>query len=285
MEHKIPQAPRAWKIPGTNTANKADDYAWIRDPNWSAVLKNPDLLRSDIRAYLQAENDYCRLMLKPSEHIRKRLFAEMKARIREDDRSAEDRDGDYFYYTRWEAQQQYPLFCRRRQGKTSEESLLDGNREARGHTFWDIGECLHSPNHRMLAWTTDEQGSEFYTLYIRDLQSGRTMIKPIADVQGDVVWFNDSRAFVYVTLDKNHRPDRVCMQSLDGEQRTLYQEHDKSFFVTIDKTRSSRFIIIQAHDHTHSEVWLLDANDRQTCLLYTSPSPRDRQKSRMPSSA
>lgn len=261
--------PRAKKVPSLNTANQSDNYAWLRDPNWSAVLKNPHLLQDDIRAHLQAENSYCQAMLAPSAQLRERLFNEMKARIQEDDRSPDDLDGGYFYYTRWQKQRQYPLFCRRHRQSKNEEVLLDGNREAQGKAFWDVGNCLHSPNHKLLAYTVDDQGSEFYHLHVRDLESGKERIKPIGKVQGDFAWFNDSQALAYVTLDNQHRPDEVCLRRLDGFGKTLYKEKDKSLFVSVYKTRSSRFIVIQPHDHTHNEAWLLDANqtDSQPWLV------------------
>ena len=239
---------------------------WLRDPNWSAVLKDPDCLRDDIRAYLQMENEYCQAALATTVRLQERLFKEMQARICEDDQSAEDGDGDYVYYKRWQKQQQYPLFCRRCKQTSTEEILLDGNRIAQGHDFLSIGDCLHSPDHQRIAYTQDSQGSEFYSLHLRDIKTQTELIEPIAGVQGDFAWLNDSQTVAYVSLDDCHRPDEVRLRGVDGFDKLLYQEKDKSFFVAVSKTRSSRFIVIQPHDHSSSEAWLLDADSADSEL-------------------
>ena len=264
MSKKTRMPPRAKKIPGLNAAGKQDDYAWLRDPEWSLALTDPERIASRIKSYLQEENDYCQTALAPTAGLQKRLFREMKMRLPENDCSPEDRDGDYCYYTRWRAQQQYPLFCRRHKKRADEEVLLDGNAEAQGCDYLAIGDCLHSPNHRLIAYTEDRQGSEFYTLHVRDLRTQRELIEPIPRAQGDFVWFNDSQSLVYLSLDDCHRPDEVRLRRLDGFSKTLYKEQDKSFFVSLGKTRSSRFILIQPHDHTSSEVWLVDADRPET---------------------
>ncbi len=267
------------KTPGKPTRSvlhnieRRDDYAWLRDANWQAVLKEPALLAPEIRACLEAENAYTETVMAPARTLRDTLYRELRARIGDDDMSVPDRDGGFAYYTRQAGDAQYPVFCRcpahaarfsPKAALAGEEVLLDANREARGHDYFQVGACVHSPDHRYLAYCVDTSGSEFHTLRLRDLASGRCLDERIERVQPDIVWTNDSRTLAYVALDDNHRPERVALHRLGeaaDQDRVVYREHDPGFFVGLDKTRLKRFIVIAAHDHITSEAYLLDASD------------------------
>ena len=250
-----------------------DDYAWLRDENWQAVLKDPALLAPDIRNYLEAENAYTDAMSAPARRLEDALYREMRARMCEDDMSVPDRDGEFAYYTRQPGSSQYPVFCRCPAGAArfspetvlaGEETLLDGNREAGEHAYFHLGSCVHSPDHRYLAYCTDTDGSEFYTLHVIDLENRKPVGERIERIQPDIVWMNDSRALVYVSLDDYHRPRYAALHGLNNatdDDRILYRESDPGFFVRLDKTGSRRFITIDSHDHASSEVRLLDADD------------------------
>ena len=266
--------PIAGKKPRFSTVHgvkRRDDYAWLRDANWRAVLKNPARLASDIRAYLEAENAYTETVMTPAKALRDTVYRELRTRVTHDDMSVPDRDGEFAYYTRQAGDAQYPVFCRcpARNARFSpgtpiegEEVLFDANREARGLDYFDVGECVHSPDHRYLACCVDTSGSEYYTLLIRDLASGKQLDERIERVQPNVEWTNDGRAIAYVALDDNHRPERVALHHLGRptkNDRTVYREPDPGFFVNVGKTRLNRFIVIEAHDHVSSEAHLLDA--------------------------
>ena len=252
---------------------RQDDYAWLRDENWQAVLKDPALLAPDIRDYLEAENAYADAMSAPAGQLEDVLYREMRARMCEDDMSVPDCDGGFAYYARQPGNDQYPVFCRcpasaahfsPQRALAGEEVLLDGNREARGHAYSHIGACAHSPDHRYLAYCVDTDGSEFYTLHVIDLENNAPLGEPIEHIQPDVVWMNDGRALAYVLLDDHHRPRHVALHKLNDaidDDRVIYHESDPGFFVKLDKTGSRRFVTIDSYDHTSSEVRLLDADD------------------------
>jgi oligopeptidase B len=218
-----------------------------------------------IRDYLDAENAYTEKIMAPVGALRRALFAEMKGRIKQDDSTVPKPDGPYGYYRRFESDGQHPVYCRIPQHREgAEERLLDGNREAQGQDFFKIASCEHSPDHRHAAYAVDLKGSEFHTIRIKDLNSGELLDDRLECAQGGVVWANDSRTLFYTVLDPQHRPSKILRHRLGTpceRDEVIYHEPDAGFFLGLDKTESRRFITISAHDHTTSEVRLIDADD------------------------
>ncbi len=138
-----------------------------------------------------------------------------------------------------------------------EEIMLDGNALAEGRAYFRIGGASHSPDHRLLAWSHDDAGSEFFMLSVRDLEDGSELADVITDTSGGAVWSADGRFLFYVRLDANHRPSRVFRHKLGTSPEAdvlVYEEADPGFFVSVGKTKSRRFVLIHAHDHQTSEV-------------------------------
>ncbi|MGD8810681.1 MAG: S9 family peptidase, partial [Gammaproteobacteria bacterium] len=234
-----------------------DPYAWLRADNWQEVMRAPETLPADIRAYLEAENAFAKANLAPTEKLQERLFAEMKARIKEDDSSVPAPDGPFSYYRRYAIGGQHPIVCRYRNDDDArtEEILLHGDTEAEGQAYFNIAGCDHSPDHKLLAYAVDLKGSEFFTIRIRDLATGETLPDVIPDASGGFAWAADSRTLFYSVLDDNHRPVGVRRHVLGtdaDEDPMVYEESDPGFFVGVGKTRSGRFILIDAHDHETS---------------------------------
>ena len=191
------------------------------------------------------------------------LYDEMKARIKEDDTSVPISDGDYMYFNKFVAGGQYPQFCRKTKERGDEEVLLSGDKEAKGQNFFKLVGVTHSPDHKRLAYCVDLNGSETYVIKVRDINSGIDLDDRIVGAHGEVEWANDNQTLYYTVLDKNHRPYAVMRHILgtsQDEDQEIYCETDSGFFVSIDKTKSSKFILIQAHDHQTSEVYLIDAD-------------------------
>jgi oligopeptidase B len=238
-----------------------DDYAWLRAENWREVMRDPSVLDPKIRAYLDAENAYAKATLAHTETLQAALFAEMKGRIKEDDSTVPSPDGPYAYYVRYREGGQHPILCRQSRDGGAETVLLDGDAHAAGKAFFQLGARAHSPDHRLLAWSADEKGSEYDTLRLRDLATGRDLADEIPDVEGSVVWSADSTAFYYVRLDANHRPSRVYRHRLGtpaADDALVYEEADSRYFVSLGKLQSGRYAAISVHDHETSESWLLD---------------------------
>jgi oligopeptidase B len=258
--------PRAEKRPASFThhgVTLTDDYAWLKAPNWQEVMREPDKLDPAIRAYLEAENAYAAAATKHTEALQATLFAEMKGRIKQDDSSVPSPDGPYAYFSRYREGGQHPIVCRQPRDGGADEVMLDGDALAAGKAYFQLGGAAHSPDHRLLAWSADENGSESYTLRVRDLARASDLDDVIQDAQGSAVWSADTRAFYYVRLDDNHRPSRVYRHRLGtppADDALIYDEPD-GFFVSIGKTQSGRFGILSCHDHETSECRLLDLTD------------------------
>ncbi|HLL29084.1 MAG TPA: S9 family peptidase [Xanthobacteraceae bacterium] len=251
-----------------------DDYAWLRAANWREVMRDPSVLDPQIRAYLDAENRYSKKAFAKTAGLRKRLIAEMRGRIKEDDSTVPARDGSFAYFVRYREGGQHPLAYRVPAAGGSEELLLDGDALAKGKAYFHLAEARHSRDHRLLAWSADDAGSEFNTIHLRDIASRKDLADLIPDSTGAVMWTADSRRFFYVRLDAEHRPSRVFLHRLGTpvESDTLiYEEHDKGFFVSIGQLQAGVFGAISCGDHETSETWLADLSDPTAPLRLVEP--------------
>lgn len=267
MAPKQPTPPKAEKRPVTLTrhgVDRTDPYAWLKDEKWREVMRDPSVMDADIRAYLEAENAYAGAILKPVGPLCKTLFAEMKGRIKEDDATVPAPDGSFAYYVQYEEGGQHPVFCRRSIGGPDDgQVLVDGNKEAAGEAYYRLGSCVHSPDHKLLAYSVDLSGAEYFTVRVRDLDSGTDLDDRIVNAQSQVVWANDGRTLFYTVLDDNHRPCKVFRHRVGEETDKdvlVYEERDPGFFIGLGKTESRRFIEIVPHDNTTTEVYLIDAD-------------------------
>jgi oligopeptidase B len=242
----------------------SDDYAWLKDPNWQEVLRDPSVLDPDIRNYLEAENAYTESVLGHTSSLQKKLIAEMRGRIKEDDSSVPSPDGAYAYFRKFREGGQHEQFGRMpRQGGTS-EIILDGDELAARHDYFKFGGARHSPNHKLEAWSADVKGSEYFTIRVRDWASGKDLDDLVDETDGGVVWSADSSAFFYVKLDDNHRPMQVWLHRLGTAQANdllVYEEQDAGWFTHIHESTSGRFCVIAGGDHETSEQRLIDLSD------------------------
>ena len=272
LKKPITPAPHAEKRPVTHTIHgitRKDDYAWLRAENWQEVMRKPDVLASDIRTYLEAENAYLDDGLAHTTDLQATLFAEMKGRIKEDDSSVPSPDGAYAYGVRYVTGGQHPKLVRipREQiGKEApdEDVLVDGDKEAEGKAYFRLAGAMHAPDHSRLAWAFDDKGSEYFTLLIRDLASGDDLADRIPDTAGGGVWSACGRYLFYVRLDENHRPSKLFRHEVGTDPETdvlVHEEADAGFFMGVGKTQSGRFIVIDVHDHETSEVHLIPSDE------------------------
>lgn len=261
-------APMAKRRPVTTTHHGidiVDDYAWLRADNWQDVMRDPSLLDPEIRAHLDAENTHTAAQLADTRDLQEVLFVEMKGRIKEDDSSVPSPDGPFEYYASYVTGGQYPRLGRRPRGGTEEAEtiLLDGNQEALGKPYWQLGAAAHSDDHRLLAYAVDEKGSELFTIRFRDLETGLDLPDAIPDTRSALVWAHDNRTLFYVRLDANHRPLYVYRHAIGTpveDDVLVYEEKDTGYYVGVGQTQSGRFIQIDAHDHQTNEVYLIDAD-------------------------
>jgi oligopeptidase B len=191
------------------------------------------------------------------------LYREILGRIQETDVSVPVKRDDYFYYTRTEEGKAYPIRCRK-QGSLegSEEILLDANVLAEGQKYFRLGNFAVSPDHRLLAYSTDLEGDEAYTIYVKSLETGELLPDRIANTYYTLEWANDNRTFFYTVLDQAKRPYRAYRHELGDTPDTLvYQEDDGRFELALHKTRSRRFIFLELSSPLTSELRYLEAAD------------------------
>lgn len=267
MNDGHPLPPTAEQRPERDTRHgieRVDEYAWLRADNWQEVMRDPKVLASDIRAYLEAENNYTSAKMADTVSLQKSLFEEMKGRIKEDDSGVPSNDGPFAYYARYVTGGQHPLFCRKPRDGGNDTVLIDGNALAEPHAYFKIGGVAHSPDHRMVAYASDTKGSEYYTVRVLDIESGEEIGEPIPDTNGGVVWANDCKTMFYSRLDDNHRPRQIYRHTLGtspSDDVLVYEDDDPGFFVGVGITQSHDYIVIDSHDHQTSESRILDANN------------------------
>ena len=253
--------PRTTRVHGVDLV---DDYAWLRAADWQTVMRDPASLEPEIRAHLDAENAHAAAMMAATEALQTRLFEEMKGRIKQDDSSVPAKDGPWAYGIRHVTGGQHPIHVRTPRDGGAEEVLLDGDARAAGKAYFRLSGVTHSPDHARIVWGADENGSEYFTLRVRDLVEGRDLDDAVEATGGEAVWTAASDGFFYVRLDDNHRPSKVLLHRLGtstSDDLLVYEEADPGFFVGVGKTLSGRFVTISVHDHETSEVHLIEAAD------------------------
>jgi oligopeptidase B len=261
LKEKAPVAPRRPHSFTTHGITVTDDYAWLKDASWQEVLHDPGMLDPDIRKYLEAENAYTESLLGHTSALQRKLVAEMRGRIKEDDSSVPSPDGDYAYFRKFREGGQHELFGRMPRHGGAEEIVLDGDQLAEACEYFKFGGSRHSPDHRLQAWSADTRGSEYFSVRVRDWVSGTDFDDIVEESDGTVVWSKDANSFFYVKLDDNHRPRQVWRHQLGTRQADdllIYEEHDTGWFTHLHESTSGRFCVIAGGDHETSEQRLID---------------------------
>ncbi len=257
---------------------RVDDYAWMKDDNWQQVLRDPKTLRADVRTHLDAENAYTKAMLARTEALQAQMFAEMKGRIKEDDSSVPAPDGPWDYYVRYDLGAQHPIHARRPRGAAEgEQVLLDEEALSKGKPFFQVGAAHHSPDHALYAWAADEQGSEYYTIRVRDLATGQEIAQPIDSAYGDFTFSPDSQWIFWIWRDENARPSKVFRRPArpgaegSGEDVLVYEETDEGMFLGVGLASDDSHILIHVGNQETTELWLIPAADPTATPVIAEP--------------
>jgi oligopeptidase B len=251
-----------------------DEFAWLKDPNWQRVMRDPRLLDAKIREYLEHENAYADRVLASTLPLQETLITEMRGRIKEEDSTVPVADGAFSYFSRYREGGQHPSVCRELRNGGASEVLIDGDALAAGKAFFRLGATAHSPDHALLAWSADETGGELFTIRVRDIARMTELADIVPQTAGDIMWTRDCSAFYYVRLDAQHRPSSVHRHRLGTDVREdteVYAVPDGGRFVSLSRLRSSRFAAISAHDHDTSEALLIDLEDSDAKPMLVAP--------------
>ena len=262
MSIQPPTAPQRPKELTTNGDVRVDPWFWLRDIDDPAVTE-----------YLKAENAYTAAVMRPTDELRNDLYEEMRGRIKEDDSTVPEKEGDYYYYVRFAEGAQYPIHCRKHLTLDApEEIILDVNELAEGRDYLQVGVLKNSPDHQWLAYSLDTDGSEKFVIHFKNLATGEHLPETISNSYYSLEWANDSRTVFYDVLDENQRPVKILQHRLGQDPATdkpAYREMDERFFVDLGKSLSGRFIYVVVSGNNMSEWRFLDASrpDGQLTLI------------------
>ncbi|MGZ5985266.1 MAG: S9 family peptidase, partial [Caulobacteraceae bacterium] len=249
---------------------RTDDYAWMKDDNWREVLRDPSAIKSDVKEYLRAENAYVKAMLASTEGLQAQMFQEMKGRIKEDDSSVPAPDGAFAYYARYAPGGQHPIYARRPRGagpadqEGGEQVLLDADAMSKGKPFFQVGAAEHSADHRLYAFAVDEQGSEVYRVFVKDLETGEVLPRPVESSTGDFVFSPCSQWLFWIWRDAEGRPARLYRRPVRGgpaDDVLVYEEPDDGFFMAVSLTSSRAYVVLGLGNQETSEARLIPASD------------------------
>ena len=246
---------RPHEVTAPHGATRQDEYYWMRDDERA----DPDML-----AYLEAENDYADAVMAPLADSKAALYEEIVGRIKQDDSSVPYKYKDYWYYTRFEEGQEYPIYARREGNMDApEEIVLDINELAEGHDFYQVGNWKVSPDQTLLAYVEDTVGRRQFTLRVKDLGGGETLSVQIPGVSPSLAWTADNRTLYYVVNDAETLLTRwVKTHTLGGEagnDPVVYEELDDSFYMGLSTTRSEKYICIGLESTVSSELRCTEA--------------------------
>ncbi|HJU90923.1 MAG TPA: S9 family peptidase [Gemmatimonadaceae bacterium] len=248
--------PVAKVIPKVDTLHgdvRVDNYFWLRDRN------NPEVIR-----YLEAENAYTDSSMKHTTVLQEKLYKEFLSRIKQTDLTVPERIGDYYYYSRTIEGKQYSILARKKGSLDApEEIILDQNEMAEGRKYFKLGTTRISPDQNLYAFTVDTAGSEWFTLMVKDLRTGKILTDRVDNVHFSLAWANDNKTLFYTKTDSAQRPDQIFRHTLGEDQSKdvrVYHEPDVLFRVAIFPTKDKKYLLLSTSSFTQSEYRYLPAD-------------------------
>ena len=247
---------------------RVDNYHWLRERGSSEVIE-----------YLEAENAYTEAAMAPTKPLQEALYEEMLGRIKETDIDVPVRMDDFYYYSRTEEGKQYRIHCRKKSSlEAAEEIILDQNELAKGKDYFRLGVFEVSPDHRLLAYSSDTDGSETYTLRVKNLETGELLADEISNTYYSVEWANDNRTLFYNILDEAKRPYKLFRHVLGADPAQddlVLHEADDAFFLGLSKTRSKKYLLAGLKSNTTTEIRYLDAGRPEEAFTVMVPRTQD----------
>jgi oligopeptidase B len=267
----LPQPPKAEKIKKELTLHqhaRIDNYFWLNQRD------NPKVIE-----YLQAENDYLKAVMKHTEALQEKLFNEIIGRIKKDDSSVPYKTNGYYYYSRFEKGNEYPLYCRKKESlERPEEIMLDVNAMAKGHNYFQVTGLSVSPDNTMLAYGVDTVSRRKYTIHFKNLVIGEMIPGEIPNTTGMAAWANDNKTLFYTSKDETLRPYKIFKHVLGtpvSDDKEIYHEADETFSTFVYKSKSKKYLIIYSEHTLSSECRYLDADNPHGEFKIFQPRERD----------
>ena len=231
------------------------------------VLKDKKKLDPEVEKYLNQENEYTDYHLKDTKHIQKKLFNEIKGRIKLDDESLPYRDVSYDYWTKTTVEGNYSIKLRKKINSDKVEEIWNGDREKKklGVEYFGVGDLEVSHNDKFLAYSLDVKGSEYYTIFIRDIDSNKIITKEITDTSGSILFSLDDKFIFYSKLDNNHRGRKIYKHEIGNykdQDELIFEEKSDAFTVSISLSSDEKYYFITTSDHNTSEQYFFNAEEK-----------------------
>jgi len=265
---KIPQLKKKSQIKTCHNFSWEDNYSWIHQNNILEVLKDSKKLNSEVKQYLDEENSYTNFHLSDTKNIQKELFNEIKGRIKLDDESLPFKDLDYEYWTKTTTKGNYSIKLRKRIGDNKIEEIWNGDEEKEklNVEYFGVGDLEVSFNDKYLGYSLDTKGSEYYTIYVRDIKTKKLATEKIEETSGSITFSLDDQYIFYSKLDENHRPRKIYRHKLGTntkEDLLIFEEKSEAFTVGIDLSSDDKYFFITTSDHNTSEQYYFSVSEKK----------------------
>lgn len=274
--------PVAEKVPKELVAQghtRIDNYYWMKLTDQQKNAEKKDEQTQKVLNYLNAENDYLKEKLKHTEPFQEKLYKEIIGRIKQTDESVPYLNNGYWYYDRYEEGLEYPIYCRRKGSmKADEEIILNVNDLARGHDYCSVRSLTVSEDNNLLAYGMDTVSRRRYTLYVKDLRTGKLTDSPVPNTEGYVAWANDNKTFFYSKKDsvtlRSNQIYRHRINTDPAKDPLIYREDDATFYTGIYKTKSEKYLVISSFSTLTNHYQILNANQPEGKFAEFSPRER-----------
>jgi oligopeptidase B len=265
---KIPQLKKKSEIKTCHNVSWEDNYSWIHQSDILEVLKDSKKLNPEVKKYLEEENSYTDFHLSDTKNVQKKLFAEIKGRIKLDDESLPFKDFDYEYWTKTTSKGNYSIKLRKKIGSDHIEEIWNGDEEKKklNVEYFGIGDLEVSFNDKYLGYSLDTKGSEYYTIYIRDISTKKLITEKIEETSGGITFSLDDKFIFYSKLDEHHRPRKIYRHELGASTKDdllIFEEKSEAFTVGIGLSSDDKYFFITTSDHNTSEQYYFDVNDKE----------------------
>ena len=257
--------PVAEKVEHKLRNDRNDNYYWMKLTEQQKTAKVKDEQTQKVLNYLNGENDYLKAKMKHTEGLQEKIYKEIIGRIKQTDESVPYKDNGYWYYNRFEEGKEYPIYCRKKGSMDAkEEILLNVNEMARGHNYYSITGLAVSEDNNLLAYGEDSVSRRRYTIYVKDLNSGKLVGMPIPNTEGGATWANDNKTFFYTRKDSVTLRSRWIVKHKLGadpaKDQSVFEEKDETFYTGIDKTKSKKYLVIWSGSTLTNDYQILNAN-------------------------
>ena len=281
---KVPQLRKKLEIKSCHNTSWEDNYSWIHQKDILEVLKDKNKLNPEVKKYLIEENNHTDHHLKDTKDLQKKLFDEIKGRIKLDDESLPFRDHTYDYWTKTTTEGNYSIKLRKKINTDSVEEIWNGDKEKEklGVEYFGVGDLEVSHNDTLLAYSLDTKGSEYYKIFIRDISINKLVTKEITDTSGSITFSLDDKYIFYSKLDENHRARKIYRHKIGdhlSEDYLVFEEKSEAFTVGISLTSDEKYYLITTSDHNTSEQYYFGVDEitpkpkliikRQRGILYS----------------